>query len=69
MIGSEILMNEQRIHEILDSHGVIDVRYQNLPVWIEQVNQDRAEVILLDTDQRLEVPLADLYEEGSLETI
>jgi H-type small acid-soluble spore protein len=62
-------MNEQRIHEILDSHGVIDVRYQNLPVWIEQVNQDRAEVILLDTDQRLEVPLADLYEESSLETI
>ncbi|HOP75512.1 MAG TPA: H-type small acid-soluble spore protein [Bacillota bacterium] len=58
-------MDYQRAKEIMESHGVISVSYENAPVWLEQLHADRetAEVINLFNDERLEVPLENLMED------
>jgi H-type small acid-soluble spore protein len=56
-------LNRQRVKQILESHGVIGIAYQDAPVWIEQLNQDdTAQVTLLGTNERVEVPVSDLIE-------
>jgi len=51
-----------RAREIMESKGVIEVLYQGHPVWIEQIQQDTAQVRLLDNDHRLSVPINMLAE-------
>ncbi|TCL64703.1 H-type small acid-soluble spore protein [Hydrogenispora ethanolica] len=54
-------MNRQEAKRIIESYGVIEVRHAQAPVWIEQINDDEtAEVRELNTDIRMEVPLAEL---------
>ncbi|MCL6590890.1 MAG: H-type small acid-soluble spore protein [Firmicutes bacterium] len=56
-------MDYERIKDIIESHGVIEVRYQNSPVWIEQIkDKETAEVTLLDTKERMEAPISELTE-------
>lgn len=56
-------MDNQRIREIVESHGVIGVTFHDNPVWIEQVNNDAtAQVTVLTTNERLEVPITQLTE-------
>ncbi len=55
-------MNNQRAKEILDSKGIIEVRYQQSPVWIQEIQGDMAEVEYLDSLDRTLVPVADLVE-------
>lgn len=56
-------MDSARIGEIMESHGVIEVKYQNSPVWIEGLRVNgMADVTLLATDERLEVPVEELDE-------
>ena len=41
-------MNKQRADQIMESLGVIEVKYQDEPVWIEQVkDESSAEVTVL----------------------
>lgn len=54
-----------RAREIMESKGVIEVLYQGHPVWIEQIEQDSAQVRLLDNEERLQVPINLLAEGGS----
>lgn len=51
-----------RAREIMESKGVINVLYQGHPVWIEQIEQDSAQVRLLDQEERLQVPINMLAE-------
>jgi small acid-soluble spore protein H (minor) len=52
--------------QIIESHGVIEVLYQSKPVWIEQVTSDnQAEVTILDTNERIRVPLEELSENST----
>ncbi|MBC8061606.1 MAG: H-type small acid-soluble spore protein [Clostridiaceae bacterium] len=56
-------MNKERVKEILQSKGVINVLYKNNPVWIESISTDRDGVIQvrnLKTDETLMVDIKDL---------
>lgn len=56
-------MDCKRAREILESHGVIEVLYQNQPVWIEQIIDDnRAIVSQMTTRRQQEVSLSELTE-------
>jgi H-type small acid-soluble spore protein len=44
---------------------VIGVTFHNAPVWIEQINNDEtAQVKVLDTNERMEVPVTQLFEDN-----
>jgi len=57
-------MKLKRAEEILNSKDNIDVFYRNSPVWIEDLdsNKDNADIIILDSKARLNVPVWDLNE-------
>lgn len=57
-------MTLERIVEIFDSYGVINVKYKNNPVWIEDINKDTltAHVKRLETNETKEVPINELIE-------
>ena len=60
-------MMAYRARQIMDSLGVIEVKYQGNPVWIEQVEEDSAMVRFLDSGKKLKVPvnmLAEGYKPG-----
>jgi small acid-soluble spore protein H (minor) len=60
-----IILDRERIEEIIDSKGVIEVTYHGNPVWIESMNRDdddRVEIRNLDTDEMLNVKIEDLME-------
>jgi small acid-soluble spore protein H (minor) len=48
-------MDIQKAREILDSLGVIEVTYNNIPVWINQIDGDKAQVQNLETHEKFEV--------------
>ncbi|MFL0267681.1 H-type small acid-soluble spore protein [Candidatus Clostridium radicumherbarum] len=56
-------MNKQRVKEILESNGVINVTYKNNPVWLESIGADKDGVIQvrdLKTDKIMTVNISDL---------
>lgn len=53
-------MNSEKVKAVLESHGVITVLYRGNPVWIEILQGDRAQITMIDANQRLEVPVAEL---------
>lgn len=57
-------MDAKRAQTIMESLGVIDVYYQDSPVWIEQIHEPdgKAEVKDLESGKRMEVELARLIE-------
>ncbi|AFV10310.1 MAG: Small acid-soluble spore protein [Clostridia bacterium 62_21] len=61
-----IHLDSGRAKEIVESLGVVEVLYNGFPVWIERLNGDTAEVRFLETGGRLEVPVTELVEGGSL---
>lgn len=62
-------MNSKRVKEIMESHGVINVSYNGMPVWIESVRGDISEVTLIDMNRRVEVPTSALTEAEPMETM
>lgn len=58
-----VTVDIERAKQVMESKGVIDVRYNGVPVWIESVRSDTAEVRFLDTDKRLDVPVGKLSEQ------
>lgn len=48
-------MDIQKAREILDSLDVIEVTYNNIPVWINQIDGDKAQVQNLETHEKFEV--------------
>lgn len=56
-------MEEKRARQIFESHGVIEVLYHDAHVWIEEIkDEQRATVTILDTAERLDVPIDQLVE-------
>lgn len=57
-------MQSERAEEIMNSKGVIEVLYNNKPVWIQNVNpvNNIAEVKILDTDEKISTPVERLTE-------
>lgn len=56
-------MDSKRAREIVESHGVIEVLYQDTPVWIEEVKtNNKADVTVLETNERMDVPVEQLTE-------
>ena len=61
-------MDRNTAKEIINSHGVIEVFYHGEPVWNEQVKtNDQAEISLLTTNERREVPVRELCYDDSIE--
>ncbi len=58
-------MNVDRAEEILNSKGVIDVHYKNMPVWIEGIDTKRniANVKSLRDDTSFNVTINELTEQ------
>lgn len=58
-------MTPERAKEIMESLGVIDVLHNGTSVWIQRVDQDRAEVQYLNNVDRtaiIDVPVDELTE-------
>lgn len=57
-------MDIKRVEEIINSKGIINVTYNNSPVWLETVRTENgtAHVKLLSSDETMNVPVKDLKE-------
>lgn len=62
-------MDSKRVKEIMQSHGVINVSYNGMPVWIEGIRGDVAEVNLIDVKKRMDVPVSALTEADPIQTM
>lgn len=59
-------MDINRAEEIINSKGIIEVTYKDLPIWIESVIRDNAtaHVKLLSDNQSMNIPVEDLMEKN-----
>ena len=59
-------MRIERAAEILSSPNTVEVVYNNMPVWIDNVDESRhtASIRLMETGNRIEVPVDELSESG-----
>jgi small acid-soluble spore protein H (minor) len=55
-------MDNKRANEIFNSLGVIEVFYQDSPVWIEKIDANRVQVQNLRTNNHFEVSVYELVE-------
>lgn len=57
-------MDIRRADEIINSKGVIDVWYQNDPVWLESIESEKHTVHVknLNTHETMNIPLSELRE-------
>lgn len=57
-------MRLERAQEIVNSKTNIDVFYRHSPIWIDglDANKSNADITLLDTRARMNVPIWDLEE-------
>jgi len=55
-------IDTNRALEIFNSLGVIEVLHQGSPIWIEQINDQKAEIRYLNTEQRAQVSVGELIE-------
>jgi H-type small acid-soluble spore protein len=60
------IMQVNRAEQILEASEKIEVLYKNSPIWIEKLNktQNTAQVTVLGTTSKMEVPVNDLVETG-----
>jgi small acid-soluble spore protein H (minor) len=59
-------MQAERAAEIINSPNTIEVLYNSMPVWIDSVDESRqtASIRLMETGNRVEVPVHELDETG-----
>lgn len=55
-------MKSERVEEIMQSHGVINISYNGMPVWIEGIRGDTAAVSFIGMERRIDVPVRELTE-------
>jgi small acid-soluble spore protein H (minor) len=58
-------MDTKKAFEIVESLGVVDVTYNGIPVWIENINEETNEVKVKDinSDTRFLVDVSELSED------
>jgi H-type small acid-soluble spore protein len=61
-------MDTERAYQIIKSPDSIEVKYNNNPVWIDYIDRSKemAAVRLLDSNERLEVPVSQLEETDNI---
>ncbi len=62
-------MESKKAEEIMKSYGVISVSYNGMPVWIEALRGDVAEVTLIGLGRRMDIPISALSETDPIQTI
>ena len=62
-------MENKKLEEIMQSHGVINVSYNGMPVWVESVRGDVAVVSLIGIEKRIDVPVSELTEAEPMQTM
>lgn len=62
-------MDGKRAEKIMQSYGVINVSYNGMPVWIEGIRGDVAEVSFIGMDRRVDVPISALAEADPIQTL
>lgn len=55
-------MNRNRIYEIMQSKEIMDIYYNEKPIWIQEVNNDIAKIGFMDNFSEKNVYIEDLYE-------
>lgn len=56
-------MDTERVKQIIESHGVIEVLYRDSPVWINNIkDSNHVDVTVLDTEERMDVSIDQLLE-------
>ena len=53
-------MDRKEAEKILNAREHLEVQYQNVPVWIENVQETTADVTIMGTNRRINVPLEEL---------
>lgn len=64
-------MQQNRAAEIISSSFNFEVTWHGKPVWIESVDKvhNRAEIVVLGSQDKWEVPIDDLEETGNFESM
>ena len=55
-------MEINRVQAILNNKEKIDIFYNNRPVWIQEISEDKAKVGFVDNFEEKDVFIEDLYE-------
>ena len=55
-------MDIKRINSILSNDEKFDVFYQDRPVWIQSISNNKAKVGFVDNFEEKDVNISDLYE-------
>lgn len=55
-------MTNQRICEILKNKEIKEIYYDDKPIWIQELNGNKAKVGFLDSDLTQDLYIKDLYE-------
>lgn len=55
-------MDYKRAHEIINNKELVDVFYNEQPVWIQEINDNIATVGYINNSNYKDVYLEDLYE-------
>ena len=55
-------MDSKRLEEAMKYHGLVHVSYNGMPVRVESVNGDLAEITLIGMDQKISVSTSALAE-------
>jgi H-type small acid-soluble spore protein len=59
-------LEAEKSQQIFESLGVVDVLYNGSPVWIEDLDGEEAKVRYLESDEVIQVHVAELVEGESI---
>ena len=55
-------MDFNRVQTILNNKEKIDIFYEDRPIWIQELSQDKAKIGFVDNFEERDVFIKDLYE-------
>lgn len=55
-------MDMKRVQSVLNNSEKFDIFYEDRPVWIQELNEDKAKVGFVDNFEERDVFIKDLYE-------
>ncbi|NLZ93255.1 MAG: small, acid-soluble spore protein, H family [Firmicutes bacterium] len=57
-------MDRNQAEQIMNANNNVEVQYQDVPVWIKNIQGSMAEVEIIGTGRKLTVPLNELESTG-----
>lgn len=55
-------MNIERVNQIIRNKEILDIYYDDRPVWIQELNNNIAKIGFLDGSDEMNVPIDNLLE-------